>query len=73
MRTNRFKKKAIHDAECLSTAELRPLPPKASHPGHPTIQHTTAPIGRSLQRVALLVHWQPTQELFSLAPHWQPY
>ncbi|MPD00363.1 hypothetical protein E2C01_095829 [Portunus trituberculatus] len=35
--------------------ELRP-PPEASQPGHPTIQHRTAPIGQSLQQVAPLVH-----------------
>ncbi|MPC40773.1 hypothetical protein E2C01_034341 [Portunus trituberculatus] len=42
-------------------AELRP-PPKASQPRHPTIQHRTVPIGRSLEQMAPLVHWQPTED-----------
>ncbi|MPC49254.1 hypothetical protein E2C01_043052 [Portunus trituberculatus] len=38
--------------------EAKTFPPKASQSGHPTIQHRMTPMGRSLQWVAPLVHWQ---------------
>ncbi|MPD02629.1 hypothetical protein E2C01_098224 [Portunus trituberculatus] len=56
MRTSRFKKKS---ALSFVNDRAETPPPKASYPGHPTIQHRTASIGRSLQ-VSPLVHWQPT-------------
>ncbi|MPC63720.1 hypothetical protein E2C01_057822 [Portunus trituberculatus] len=59
MRTSRFKKMPHMIRMFVHDRAETPFP-KSSQPGHPTIQHRTAPIGRCLQRVAPLVHWQPT-------------
>ncbi|MPC83416.1 hypothetical protein E2C01_078125 [Portunus trituberculatus] len=57
--------------ECLSTTELRPpsqsIPAwTPNHPAQDVPYWAIPPAGGSA------VHWQPTWEPFSLAPHWRP-